>query len=177
MNGLAAQGMGHPQAAGLERGRGRARRQGQIAELQKGDAQDLSLDIVFDATTPVEESIHEIEFTMILSVLLTGIVCWLFLGSLSSTINVLLAIPTSIIGTFAAIYFFGFTLNTFTLLGLSLSVGIVVDDAIMVLENIYRHAEHGASRLRAAIEGRARSPFAAMAATAAIIAIFLPWPS
>jgi multidrug efflux pump len=135
---------------------------------------DLNMDVVFDGTRPVEESIHEIEFTLILSVLLTGAVCWLFLGSLSSTLNVLLAIPTSIVGTFAAIYFLGFTLNTFTLLALSLSVGIVVDDAIMVLENIYRHAERGASRLIASIEGARQITFAAMAATAAIIAIFLP---
>jgi len=174
MNGLTAQGMGIRKQRGsnaVEVGRAV---KAKVAELQKALPSDLSLEIVFDGTTPVEESIHEIEFTMILSVLLTGLVCWLFLGSLSSTINVLLAIPTSIIGTFAAIYFFGFTLNTFTLLGLSLSVGIVVDDAIMVLENIYRHAEHGSSRLRAAIDGARQITFAAMAATAAIIAIFLP---
>jgi multidrug efflux pump len=174
MNGLTAQGMGIRKQRGsnaVEVGRAVKAR---VAELQKTLPDDMSLDIVFDGTAPVEESIHEIEFTMILSVLLTGMVCWLFLGSLSSTINVLLAIPTSIIGTFAAIYFFGFTLNTFTLLGLSLSVGIVVDDAIMVLENIYRHAEHGSSRLRAAIDGARQITFAAMAATAAIIAIFLP---
>jgi len=87
---------------------------------------------------------------------------------------VLLSIPTSIIGTFAVMYFCGFTLNTFTLLGLSLSVGIVVDDAIMVLENIYRHAEQGQNRLKASIDCAREITFAAMAATAAIIAIFLP---
>src|SRR6185295_6119041 len=106
--------------------------------------------------------------------LLTGVVCWLFLGSWSSTVNVLLAIPTSIIGTFLCMYFFGFTLNTFTVLGLSLSVGIVVDDAIMVLENIYRHREAGQSRLEAALVGAREITFAAMAATAAIVAVFLP---
>src|SRR5262245_40889907 len=111
---------------------------------------------------------------MILASILTGVVCWLFLGSWSSTVNVLMAIPTSIVGTFICIYFFGFTLNTFTLLGLSLSVGIVVDDAIMVLENIYRHREKGEDRLNAAIFGAREITFAAMAATAAIVAIFLP---
>ena len=172
--GLPAQGMGIVKQRGsnaVEVGR---LVKAKIEEVRKTLPKDLSLNIVFDGTAPVEESIHEIEFTMILSVVLTGLVCWLFLGSFSSTLNVLLSIPTSIIGTFAVMYFCGFTLNTFTLLGLSLSVGIVVDDAIMVLENIYRHAERGATRVKAAIDGAREITFAAMAATAAIIAIFLP---
>ena len=80
----------------------------------------------------------------------------MFLGSWSTTLNVLLAIPTSILGTFIVMYVFGFTLNTFTVLGLTLVVGIVVDDAIMVLENIYRHREQGAGKVTAALGGRAR---------------------
>jgi multidrug efflux pump subunit AcrB len=86
--------------------------------------------------------------------LLTALVCWLFLGSLSSTLNVVLAIPMSLLGTIGVIYFLGFTLNTFTLLALSLAVGLVVDDAIMVLENIYRHARWA----RTASPPRARAP-------------------
>jgi hydrophobe/amphiphile efflux-1 (HAE1) family protein len=145
-----------------------------IEEVRPNLPERLVLGVSFDGTAFIEEAIHEIEFALLLAALLTGIVCWLFLGSWSSTINVLLAIPTSIIGTFICIYFFGFTLNTFTLLGLSLSVGIVVDDAIMVLENIYRHREGGQGRLEAAAAGAREITFAAMAATAAIIAIFLP---
>src|SRR5262249_46939780 len=122
----------------------------------------------------VEEAIHEILFTLVLAAVLTGIVCWLFLGSWSSTVNVLLAIPTSILGTFIVMYFLGFTLNTFTVLGLSLTVGIVVDDAIMVLENIYRHREHGEGKIKAASVGAREITFAAAATTAAIVAIFLP---
>jgi multidrug efflux pump subunit AcrB len=98
----------------------------------------------------------------------------MFLGSLSSTLNVVLAIPMSLLGTVAVIYFLGFTLNTFTLLGLALAVGIVVDDAIMVLENIYRHSEMGKDRVRAAREGTREITFAALAATLAVVAIFLP---
>ena len=173
-NGLPAQGMGIVKQRGSNAVAVGKEVKAGIAKMRKTLPKDLNLDIVFDGTAPVEESIHEIEFTLILSVLLTGLVCWLFLGSFSSTFNVLLSIPTSIIGTFAVMYFCGFTLNTFTLLGLSLSVGIVVDDAIMVLENIYRHAEAGQSRLKASIEGAREITFAAMAATAAIIAIFLP---
>ncbi|MCI0659012.1 MAG: efflux RND transporter permease subunit [Acidobacteria bacterium] len=173
-NGLPAQGMGIVKQRGSNAVAVGKAVKATIAKIRTTLPKDLNLDIVFDGTAPVEESIHEIEFTLILSVILTGLVCWLFLGSLSSTFNVLLSIPTSIIGTFAVMYFCGFTLNTFTLLGLSLSVGIVVDDAIMVLENIYRHAEAGQSRLKASIDGAREITFAAMAATAAIIAIFLP---
>ncbi len=100
--------------------------------------------------------------------------CWLFLGSLSSTLNVVLAIPMSLFGTVAVIYFLGYTFNTFTLLGMALAVGIVVDDAIMVLENIVRHGEMGKDRVRAAREGTAEITFAALAATVAVVAIFLP---
>src|ERR1044071_9397205 len=88
-----------------------------------------------------------------LSAILTSLVCFLILGSWTSTMNVLMAIPTSIIGTFTAFYFLHFTLNTFTLLGLSLAIGIVVDDAIMMLENIVRHRELGESKVEAALTG------------------------
>ncbi|HET6278556.1 MAG TPA: efflux RND transporter permease subunit, partial [Candidatus Polarisedimenticolia bacterium] len=147
---------------------------GRMEAIRPTLPEGVTLGINYDGTAFIEEAVREIEFTLLLASILTGIVCWLFLGSWSSTINVLLAIPTSIIGTFICVYFFGFTLNTFTLLGLSLSVGIVVDDAIMVLENIYRHREMGEGRLAAASAGAREITFAAMAATAAIVAIFLP---
>src|ERR1019366_2625019 len=85
-----------------------------------------------------------------------------------------MAIPTSIIGTFTAFYFFHFTLNTFTMLGLSLAIGIVVDDAIMMLENIVRHRELGLPKKQAALTGSEEITFAALAATIAIVAIFMP---
>lgn len=140
------------------------------AQLPEG----LKLDVNWDTTTFIERSIHEILFTLLLASLLTGLVCWLFLGSWSSTVNILLAIPTSILGTFIVIYIFGFTLNTYTVLGLTLVVGIVVDDAIMVLENIYRHREMGQGKVKAASIGAREITFAAAATTLAIVAIFLP---
>jgi hydrophobe/amphiphile efflux-1 (HAE1) family protein len=156
---------------GVEVGRGvRARMEDVRRHLPEG----LSLAINYDTTIFVEQAIHEILFTLVLAALLTGLVCWLFLGSWSTTVNVLLAIPTSILGTFIVIYFLGFTLNTYTVLGLTLTVGIVVDDAIMVLENIYRHREHGEGKVRAASVGAREITFAALAATGAIVAIFLP---
>ncbi|MBI2094361.1 MAG: efflux RND transporter permease subunit, partial [Candidatus Omnitrophica bacterium] len=134
----------------------------------------IELGVNFNRTQFVEESVNELTFTLVLSALLTSFVCWLFLGSFSATLNILLAIPTSIVGTFICLYFFGFTLNTFTLLGLSLAIGIVVDDAIMVLENIVRYRERGEGRVEAARLGARQITSAALAATMAIIAIFLP---
>jgi hydrophobe/amphiphile efflux-1 (HAE1) family protein len=145
-----------------------------LEELRADLPEGVGLNVNFDSTTFIERSIEEILFTLLLAALLTGLVCWVFLGSWSTTLNVLLAIPTSILGTFIVMYFFGFTLNTFTVLGLTLTVGIVVDDAIMVLENIYRHREHGEGKVKAASVGAREITFAAAAATAAIIAIFLP---
>ncbi|HQN09988.1 MAG TPA: efflux RND transporter permease subunit, partial [Thermoanaerobaculia bacterium] len=145
-----------------------------MAEIQKTLPPGMEVGINFDSTTFIEDSVHEIQFEILLSVVLTGLVCWMFLGSLSSTLNVVLAIPMSLLGTVAFIYFAGFTLNTFTLLALGLAVGIVVDDAIMVMENIFRHFEEGKDRVTAAREGTGEITFAALSATIAIIAIFIP---
>lgn len=145
-----------------------------MAAVQKDLPAGLTVGVNFDTTQFIEESVHELVTTLVLAAVLTSIVCWVFLGSFSSALNVILAIPTSIIGAFILLYFFGFTLNTFTLLGLSLCVGIVVDDAIMVLENIVRHREGGQSRVKAALIGAREITFAALAATVAILAIFVP---
>ena len=146
----------------------------QIELVKKDLPPGFEIGVNSDSTRFIKESIEELEFTLILSAILTSLVTWFFLGSLSSTVNILLAIPTSIMGSFIILNAFGFTLNTFTLLGLSLAIGIVVDDAIMVLENIVRHREMGKSLLTAAIDGAREITFAAIAATLAIVAIFLP---
>lgn len=145
-----------------------------LEEIRSNLPKDIQIEVNFDSTKFIKEAIHETLFTLILSGLITGIVCYLFLGSWSSTFNVLLSIPTSVMGTFIIIYFMGFTLNFFTLLGLSLAIGIIVDDAIMVLENIVRHAEMGKNKVIASLDGAREITFAAMAATAAVMAIFLP---
>jgi HAE1 family hydrophobic/amphiphilic exporter-1 len=145
-----------------------------MAEVARGLPEGMKLSVNFDTTRFIEDSVNEFKYALVLSALVTALVCWLFLGSWTATLNVLLAIPTSIIGTFIVLYFFGFTLNTFTLLGLSLAIGIVVDDAIMVLENIVRHREQGAGRVPAALIGARQITFAAIAATLAVVAIFLP---
>lgn len=145
-----------------------------IEEMKPSLPKEYTIGINYDGTKIIEESVHELNFELVLAALLTGVVCFLFFGSISSTFNILLAIPTSILGSFIAFKFFGFTLNTFTLLALILSVGIVVDDAIMVLENIMRHKAMGKSSVEAARDGANQVTFTAVAATFSIVAIFLP---
>jgi len=145
-----------------------------IDRYRKTLPEDMTIGVTNDSTTFIRDSVNEIQFELLLSVVLTAFVCWLFLGSLSSTLNVILAIPMSLLGTVAIIYFLGFTFNTFTLLGLALAVGIVVDDAIMVMENIFRHRESGKGLVAAALEGTKEIAFAALAATLAVVAIFVP---
>jgi multidrug efflux pump len=145
-----------------------------LDEIRKGLPEGLRADVTFDASSFVESSVADIEHELVLSVILTALVCWMFLGSFSSTLNVVLAIPMSLFGTLAVIYFLNFTLNTFSLLAMALAVGIVVDDAIMVMENVFRHHEEGKSAERAAIDGTHEIRFAALAATVAICAIFVP---
>jgi HAE1 family hydrophobic/amphiphilic exporter-1 len=134
----------------------------------------MHLNINFDTTRFIDQSIHALLEHLCLAVILTSLVCWAFLGSWTATLNVLLSIPTSIMGSFMGLYFAGFTLNTFTLLGLTLAIGIVVDDAIMVLENIFRYNEQGKGPIESAIIGAREITFAAVAASVAVVAIFLP---
>lgn len=105
---------------------------------------------------------------------ITILICFLFLGSIQSSINILFSIPTSILGTFIILYFSGFTLNLFTLLALTLSISIVVDDAIMILENIVRHYNMGKTAYNAALDGCTEVIPAATAATLAVLAVFMP---
>ena len=145
-----------------------------VSEIEKTLPSGYHILVRNDSTRFIKQAVGELTSTLILSAIATSLVCFLFLGSLSSTANVLLAIPTSIIGAFIFLRLFHFTLNTFTLLGLSLAIGIVVDDAIMMLENIVRHREMGKTRKNAAIDGSREVTFAAIAATVAVVAIFLP---
>ncbi|MCI0671859.1 MAG: efflux RND transporter permease subunit [Myxococcaceae bacterium] len=174
VNGEPAQGLGIKKQRGSNAVAVAQGIRARLAEVQKEMPEGMQVGVNFDSTRFIEESVHEIQLELVLSCLLTALVCWMFLGSLSSTLNVILAIPMSLLGTVAVIYFLGFTLNTFTLLGLALAVGIVVDDAIMVLENIYRHGEMGKDRESAAREGTKEITFAALAATLAVVAIFIP---
>ncbi len=119
--------------------------------------------------------INSLEEHLISGTLLTALVVLLFLKNMRSTIIIAIAIPVSLLGAIAVMYFLGYTFNSMTMLGLLLLIGVVVDDAIVVLENIYRHAEeHGSSRIDAAIHGTRQVVFAVMAATLTLVAIFAP---
>ena len=145
-----------------------------MKEVQKTLPEGMTINTNFDTSRFIRESVSAMTLTLVLAVIFTSLVCFIFLGSWSSTFNVLMAIPTSLLGAFIVLKFFGFTINTFTLLGLSLAIGIVVDDAIMVLENIVRHREMKKSRRKASLEGSKEITSAAVATSVAIIAIFLP---
>jgi multidrug efflux pump len=175
VDGVPAQGMGIKKQRGANAVAVAKEVKKALAELQETLPEGMTVGINFDSTQFIEDSVKEIQLELLLSVLLTALVCWMFLGSFSSTLNVILAIPMSLLGTAAVIYFLGFTFNTFTLLGMALAVGIVVDDAIMVMENIFRHAEAGGKTLvQASLEGTREITFAALAATLAVVAIFTP---
>jgi HAE1 family hydrophobic/amphiphilic exporter-1 len=145
-----------------------------IEELNKILPAGTGLEVNFDSTSFIRESVEELVVTIVLSAALTSLVCWLFLGSWIATFNIILAIPTSIIGSFIVLKMLNFTLNTFTLLGLSLAIGIVVDDAIIVLENIFRHRRTDKDPVRSALTGSKEITLAILATTAAVVAIFLP---
>jgi hydrophobe/amphiphile efflux-1 (HAE1) family protein len=174
VNGLPAQGIGIKKQRGANAVSVAKATRAALDEFQKTLPEGMTVNMVFDSTKFIEDSVKEIQLELILSIILTALVCWMFLGSFSSTLNVVLAIPMSLMGTIAIIYFLGYTFNTFTLLGLALAVGIVVDDAIMVMENIFRHREGGKGLVKAAMEGTQEIAFAALAATLAVVAIFIP---
>jgi len=145
-----------------------------LPELKKLMPQGMKLQVAFDSSEFILDSISEVEETLIIALILVVLVVLAFLKSFRATIIPSLAIPISIIGALAAVYFAGFTINILTLLGFVLSIGLVIDDAIIVLENIYRHMEMGKSRWQAAIDGSKEIGFAIVSTTIALVAVFVP---
>ncbi len=135
----------------------------------------VSLDVAFDGSTFVKRSILEAQETLVIAALLVVVIIFVFLRNVRSTIIPGLAIPVSIISTFAVMYFLGFSINNLTLLALTLAIGIVVDDAIIVLENAFRHQEElDEDPETAAINGTREIAFAVIATTSALVAVFTP---
>ncbi len=134
----------------------------------------MSLEVAYDSSQFIRDSIHEVTESLLLAVVLVILVIFAFLKSLRATIIPTLAIPTSIIGAFAFAFVMGFSINILTLLALVLAIGVVVDDAIVVLENVFRHMEMGKSRRQAAFDGSAEIGFAIIATTVALVAVFIP---
>ncbi len=142
--------------------------------LRKEVPPDVKLDIVNDDSIFIQDSIHEIIFNIEFGTILAVLVIFLFLLDVRPTIITGLSIPISVIATFTAMKFLGFTINFMTLLGLSLAVGILIDDSIVVVENIYRKIEEGQTPWEAAFSGTQEIGLAVMATTFSIVAVFLP---
>jgi multidrug efflux pump subunit AcrB len=145
-----------------------------LPELRKSLPPDMEISISTDYSVFIQEDIAEVKLALFYGIVLTALVTFVFLGSIGTTLNVCISIPTSLMGSFIVMKWCGYTVNFMTLLALSLSVGVVVDDAILVLENIYRRREHGEGRWQAAVAGAREIGFAALAATLSIAAIFIP---
>ncbi len=145
-----------------------------IGRIQQTLPQGATLELVRDAGERVDHSVKNVEETLVEGALLTVLVVFLFLNSWRSTIITGLALPVSVLASFIAVWAFGFTLNTMSLLGLSLAIGILIDDAIVVRENIVRHVEMGKDHLTAAREGTDEIGLAVAATTFSILAVFVP---
>jgi HAE1 family hydrophobic/amphiphilic exporter-1 len=134
----------------------------------------VNLNVVYDRSVAIRESVHDVQFTLLLTIVLVVMVIFLFLRNLSATIIPSLAVPLSIIGTFAVMYVLGYSIDIISLMALTLCVGFVVDDAVVMLENIVRHMEMGKSRLEAALQGAREIGFTILSMTLSLAAVFIP---
>ena len=134
----------------------------------------INLDVMSDRAQAIRESVHDVKFTLILAIGLVVLVIFLFLRNVSATLIPSLALPLSIMGTFAVMSLFGYTVDNLSLMALTLAVGFVVDDAIVVLENIVRHMEMGKPRFEAALEGGKEIGFTVLSMTLSLAAVFIP---
>ncbi len=147
---------------------------GAIPELQTLLPAGMRIEMAFDSSDFIQSSVDEVKKTIIIAMCLVVLVVFVFLKSLRATVIPILAIPVSIIGAFSVAFALGFTINILTLLALVLAIGLVVDDAIVVLENVVRHVEMGKSRRRAAFDGTREIGFAVVATTISLVAVFVP---
>ncbi len=145
-----------------------------IAALGRSMPEGVRIEVVSDNSESIRDSVDGVKKTMIEGCALAVLIIFLFLRTLGSTVVSAISLPTSIITTFAAMKFMGFTLNMMTLMGLSLSVGLLVDDAIVVIENIVRHLRMGKTPLQAAKEATKEISLAVLATTLTIVAVFIP---
>jgi HAE1 family hydrophobic/amphiphilic exporter-1 len=134
----------------------------------------VSVHMLFDRSDSIRNSVNDVEFTLMLTLALVVMVIFLFLRNLSATIIPSLALPMSIVGTFAVMYALGYSLDNLSLMAITLSVGFVVDDAIVMLENIVRHMEMGKNALKASIDGAKEISFTIVSMTISLAAVFIP---
>src|SRR3989338_6306392 len=134
----------------------------------------VKLTVLYDRSVAIRDSVRDVQFTLILAVGLVVLVIFLFLRNLSATLIPSLALPLSIVGTFAVMYLFGYSIDILSLMALTLCVGFVVDDAVVMLENIVRHMEAGEGRLEAALKGAGEIGFTILSMTLSLAAVFIP---
>ncbi len=134
----------------------------------------VTLDVRSDRSASIRESVHDVKVTLVITIALVVMVIFVFLRNLWATIIPSLSLPASLVGTFAVMYLYGFSLDNLSLMALTLSVGFVVDDAIVMLENIVRHMEMGKSPLQAAYDGSREIAFTIVSMTASLVAVFIP---
>ena len=134
----------------------------------------ISMEVLRDRSIEIRNSINDVKFTLLLTVCLVVMVIFLFLRNFSATVIPGIAVPLSIVGTFAVMYLLGYSLNNLSLMALTLSVGFVVDDAIVMLENIVRHMEAGESRMDAALRGSREIGFTIVSMTISLVSVFIP---
>src|SRR3954452_3450188 len=145
-----------------------------LPQLAHAIPPSIKMEVAFDSSGQIEHSINDVKFTLVLTVCLVVMVIFLFLRNVSATLIPGVAVPLSIIGTFAAMYLLGYSLNNLSLMALTLSVGFVVDDAIVMLENIVRHMEMGETRMRAAVNAAREIGFTILSMTFSLVAVFIP---
>ncbi|HTB18526.1 MAG TPA: efflux RND transporter permease subunit, partial [Bryobacteraceae bacterium] len=134
----------------------------------------VDLEVVHDNSASIRDSIHDVRFTLVLTICLVVMVIFIFLRNISATLIPGVAVPLSIVGTFAIMYLLGYSLNNLSLMALTLSVGFVVDDAIVMLENIVRHMELGEGRMEAAFRGSREIGFTILSMTISLVSVFIP---
>lgn len=146
----------------------------QLADLDDNLPQGIKIHMVRDDSSRIHEAIQDVWFDLIVGGGIAVLIVWWFLGDWRSTVIGAIAIPISIVGSFFFMWLMGFTINTMSLLGMSLSVGLLIDDAIVVIENMIRHKELGKSSFEAALEGTKEISLAVLATTFTVVAVFLP---
>ncbi len=145
-----------------------------LPKLQAQMPPSVGMNILYDRSVSIMQSVHDVKFTLLLALCLVIMVIFLFLRNVSATIIPSLALPMSLIGTFVVMYLMGYSVDNLSLMALTLSVGFVVDDAIVMLENIVRHTEHGEPVLQAALKGSKEIGFTIVSMTISLVAVFIP---
>ncbi|ACI20216.1 efflux RND transporter permease subunit [Thermodesulfovibrio yellowstonii] len=145
-----------------------------VDELKRQIPASVSLNLLYDRSQSIRESVRDVQFTLLFTVFLVVLVIFLFLRRLSATVIPSVALPISIIGTFAVMYLLGYSLDNLSLMALTLSIGFLVDDAIVMLENIVRHIEKGEKPFQAALNGSKEIWFTILSMTLSLVAVFIP---